>query len=66
MTKFLTTTPKGGQFSKNCPIRLPEVTKVDVVNEDDEGHPVVTHRRQKPARRPMRRKQPTPSQRRRF
>jgi hypothetical protein len=37
-------TPKGGQFSKNCPIRLPEGTKVDVVNEDDEGYAVVTHR----------------------
>jgi hypothetical protein len=37
-------TPKGGQFSKNCPIRLPAGTKVDVVNEDDEGYAVVTHR----------------------
>jgi hypothetical protein len=37
-------TPKGGQFSKNCPIRLPEGTKIDVVNEDDEGYAVVTHR----------------------
>jgi hypothetical protein len=37
-------TPKGGQFSKHCPIRLPEGTKVDVVNEDDDGYAVVTHR----------------------
>jgi hypothetical protein len=37
-------TPKGGQISKNCPIRLPQGTKVDVVNEDDEGYAVVTHR----------------------
>jgi hypothetical protein len=37
-------TPKGGQFSKNCPIRLPQGTKVDVVNEDDDGYAVVTHR----------------------
>jgi hypothetical protein len=37
-------TPKGGQFSKNCPIRIPKGTKVDVTNEDDEGYAVVTHR----------------------
>jgi hypothetical protein len=37
-------TPKGGQFSKNCPIRLPQGTAVDVVTEDDEGYAVVTHR----------------------
>jgi hypothetical protein len=37
-------TPKGGQINKNCPIRLPEGAKVDVVNEDDEGYAVVTHR----------------------
>ena len=37
-------TPKGGQINKNCPIRLPEGTKVDVVNEDDDGYAVVTHR----------------------
>ena len=37
-------TPKGGQFSKYCPIRLPKGAKVDVVNEDDEGYAVVTHR----------------------
>ena len=37
-------TPKGGQFSKNCPIRLPRGTKVDVVKEDDDGYAVVTHR----------------------
>jgi hypothetical protein len=36
-------TPEGGQFSKRCPIRLPEGTKVDVVNEDDDGYAVVTH-----------------------
>jgi hypothetical protein len=37
-------TPKGGQVNKNCPIRLPEGAKVDVVNEDDHGYAVVTHR----------------------
>ena len=37
-------TPKGGQVNKNCPIRLPEGAKVDVVNEDDDGYAVVTHR----------------------
>jgi hypothetical protein len=37
-------TPKGGQINSNCPIRLPEGTKVDVVNEDDDGYAVVTHR----------------------
>jgi hypothetical protein len=37
-------TPKGGQINKNCPIRLPVGTKVDVVNEDDDGYAVVTHR----------------------
>jgi hypothetical protein len=37
-------TPKGGQFSKNCPIRLPAGATVDVVNEDDDGYAVVTHR----------------------
>ena len=37
-------TPKGGQINKNCPIRLPTGTKVDVVNEDDEGYAVVTRR----------------------
>jgi hypothetical protein len=36
-------TPKGGQINKNCPIRLPKGTNVDVVNEDDEGYAVVTH-----------------------
>jgi hypothetical protein len=36
--------PKGGQFSKSCPIRLPAGTKVDVVKEDDDGYAVVTHR----------------------
>ena len=36
-------TPKGGQFSKNCPIRLPKGTKVDVVKDDDDGYAVVTH-----------------------
>jgi hypothetical protein len=35
-------TPKGGQISKNCPIRLPKDTKVDVINEDDDGYAVVT------------------------
>ena len=35
-------TPKGGQINKNCPIRLPKGTKVDVVNEDDEGYAVLT------------------------
>ena len=37
-------TPKGGQFSKNCPIRLPKGTKVDVINDDDDGYAVVTRR----------------------
>jgi hypothetical protein len=37
-------TPKGGQIDRNCPIRLPQGTKVDVVNEDDDGYAVVTHR----------------------
>jgi hypothetical protein len=37
-------TPKGGQIDKHCPIRLPKGTKVDVVNEDDDGYAVVTHR----------------------
>ena len=37
-------TPKGGQFSKSCPVRLPRGTKVDVVNEDEEGYAVVMHR----------------------
>ena len=37
-------TPKGGQINKNCPIRLPQGAKVEVVNEDDDGYAVVTHR----------------------
>ncbi len=37
-------TRKGGQFSKTCPIRLPKGTKVDVINDDDDGYAVVTHR----------------------
>jgi|APMI01.1.fsa_nt_gi hypothetical protein len=37
-------TPKGGRIDKNCPTRLPKGTKVDVVQEDDEGYAVVTHR----------------------
>ena len=37
-------TPKGGQFSKNCPIRLPVGVKVDVINGDDDGYAIVTHR----------------------
>ena len=37
-------TPKGGQFSKNCPIRLPKGTKVDVINDFDDGYAVVTRR----------------------
>ncbi len=36
--------PMGGQMNKYCPIRLPKGTHVDVVNEDDEGYAVVTHR----------------------
>ena len=36
-------TPKGGQFSKNCPIRIAKGTKVDVTQEDDDGYAVVTH-----------------------
>lgn len=35
-------TPKGGQFSKNCPIRLPKGTQVDIINDDD-GYAVVSH-----------------------
>lgn len=37
-------TPKGGQIDRNCPIRLPKGTPVDVTNEDDDGYAVVTHR----------------------
>ncbi len=37
-------TPKGGQFSKGCPIRLPKGTKVDVINDDDDGYAVVKRR----------------------
>src|SRR5262245_12004500 len=37
-------TPKGGQINKNCPIRLPKGTKVDVINDDEDGYAVVTHR----------------------
>ena len=37
-------TPKGGQISKNCPIRLPQGAKIDVINEDDDGYAVVAHR----------------------
>ena len=38
-------TPKGGQIDKNCPIRLPKGSKVDVIHEeDDDGYAVVTHR----------------------
>jgi hypothetical protein len=37
-------TPKGGQINKNCPIRLSRGTKVDVVQEDDDGYAVVTYR----------------------
>jgi hypothetical protein len=36
--------PKGAQINKYCPIRLPVGTKVDIVNEDDDGYAVVTHR----------------------
>ena len=37
-------TPKGGQINRYCPIRLPKGTRVDVINEFDEGYAVVTHR----------------------
>lgn len=37
-------TPKGGQINRNCPIRLPKGTPVEVTNEDDDGYAVVTHR----------------------
>ena len=37
-------TPNGGQINRYCPIRLPKGTKVDVVNDDDDGYAVVTHR----------------------
>jgi len=36
-------TPRGGQIDKNCPTRLPKGTKVDVINDDDDGYAVVTH-----------------------
>ncbi len=35
-------TPKGAQINKNCPIRLPKGTKVDVINDDDDGYAIVT------------------------
>ena len=34
--------PKGGQINKNCPIRIPRGTKVEIVKEDDDGYAVVT------------------------
>lgn len=37
-------TPKGGQISRNCPIRLSKGTKVDVIKDDDDGYAIVTHR----------------------
>ena len=37
-------TPKGGQFSRTCPIRLPKGTRIDVVKDDDDGYAIVTHR----------------------
>ena len=37
-------TPKGGQINRNCPIRIPRGTKVDVVKDDDDGYAIVTHR----------------------
>jgi hypothetical protein len=37
-------TPKGGQINKNCPIRLPKGTKVDVVSDDDDGYAIVMRR----------------------
>lgn len=37
-------TPKGGQINKNCPIRLPQGAKIDIVKEDDDGYAVVMHR----------------------
>jgi hypothetical protein len=37
-------TPKGGQINENCPIRLTQGAIVEVVNEDDYGFAVVTHR----------------------
>ena len=36
-------TPKGGQINKNCPIRISRGTKVDIVQDDDEGYAVVTY-----------------------
>ena len=36
-------TSKGGQIGKNCPIRLPKATKIDVIKDDDDGYAVVTH-----------------------
>lgn len=35
-------TPKGAQIDKNCPIRLPKGTNVDVIKDDD-GYAIVTH-----------------------
>jgi hypothetical protein len=37
-------TPKGGQIDKNCPIRLPKGTRVDIIKDDDDGYAVVKHR----------------------
>ena len=38
-------TPKSGQMDRNCPIRLPKGTKVEVIKEEDEdGYAVVKHR----------------------
>jgi hypothetical protein len=36
--------PKCGQVDKNCPIRLPESAKADIVNEDEDGYAVVALR----------------------
>jgi len=35
-------TPKGGQMNKNCPIRIPKGSTVDIVQDDDDGYTVVT------------------------
>jgi hypothetical protein len=37
-------TAKGGQINKFCPIRLPKGTKVDVINDFDDGYAIVTRR----------------------
>lgn len=37
-------TKRGGRIDKNCPIRIPKGSQVEVTNEDDDGFAVVTYR----------------------